>query len=226
MAAEDHTLAASFRDDLIERAMALVQKQGLGDTSLRSIATQLGTSHRMLIYHFGSTAEFWDAVTTRVHERDRRALAETAGHGVVPWIEDTWADLASPENLSFARLMFEVYGQALGDSERFDRFLSQVVDGWVDSLVDALHRQFRLTRREARGQARLWLAVLRGLLLDLLTTGDRAATTEALELFASSMRLARRKPRPPLVGLRMGVSMTSQRDRVGDQVFTLVAELL
>jgi AcrR family transcriptional regulator len=197
MASRHDTPAGSSREDLVERAMALVQKHGLGDTSLRSIATQLGTSHRMLIYHFGSAAGFWDAVMARVHERDRKALAETAEHGVVPWIEETWSDLTSPENLAFARLMFEVYGQALRDRERFDGFLSHVIDGWVDSLTDALHRQFHLTRREARIQARLRLAVLRGLQLDLLTTGDRAATTEALELFASSMRLAPRKPRPP-----------------------------
>jgi AcrR family transcriptional regulator len=181
------------RTDLLDRAVEHVSAHGLGDSSLRAIAAQLGTSHRMLIYHFGSAERFWDAVMARTRKRDRRALSEAAASGEVPLLEATWASLSSARNLPFARLMFETYGRALRDRKRFQPFLSQVVDGWIESVSDALEQQFRVGPQRARVEARLRLAVLRGLLLDLLTTGDREGTTEALESFAKRMRLQRRR---------------------------------
>ena len=47
--------------------------------------------------------------------------------------------------------------------------------------------------RDARAEARLGVAVIRGLLLDLLATGDRAALDEAVERF---ILLAEAAPRP------------------------------
>jgi AcrR family transcriptional regulator len=183
------------KHELLDRALAHVSERGLRDTSLRAIAAELGTSHRMLIYHFGSAEDFWDAVVGRMRERDRHALREAARLGRVPLIEDTWARMSSRQNLPFGRLLFETYGHALRDPKRFRGFLSQAVDGSVEAIAAALHRQFRVTKSEARTQARLRLALLRGLLLDLLTTGDRAGTDAALSLFAARMRLAPRTQR-------------------------------
>ncbi len=185
------------KDRLIDRAIAYVKKHGLVDTSLRAVAAPLGTSHRMLIYHFGSAEEFWDAVMARIWAHDRQLLTDLAALGQVPWIEETWAHATAPRNLQFSRLMFEVYGRALRDRKRFRGFLSRAVDDWVGSVADALHRQFELTPSEARLQARLRVAVLRGLLLDLVTTGDRDGTTQALHLFAKRMRLTPRPRRGP-----------------------------
>ena len=42
------------RDDLLERAIDHLSKAGIGDVSLRGLAEEDGTSHRMLIYHFGA----------------------------------------------------------------------------------------------------------------------------------------------------------------------------
>jgi AcrR family transcriptional regulator len=184
---------ASARNELLDRALQHVAENGLRDTSLRAVAPQLGTSHRMLIYHFGSAEEFWDAVIARLRKRDRSELRAATTGGRVPWIEETWAQMAAPANLPFLQLFFETYGHALRDRKRFKRFLSQVVDDWIDTLSAALHAQFQVTRAQARVQARLRTAVLRGLCLDLLTTGDRRGTQAALELFATQMRLARRR---------------------------------
>jgi len=56
------------------------------------------------------------------------------------------------------------------------------------------------TDEDGRAMARLGLAVIRGLLLDLVATGNRKATNRALELFASmvaQLSAARRPPRAP-----------------------------
>jgi AcrR family transcriptional regulator len=192
MAAATKKKRADAKSELLDRALAYVAAHGLRDTSLRAVAPELGTSHRMLIYHFGSAEEFWDAVIARMRKRERAELRAAAVSGRVPWIEETWAQMAAPANLPFLQLFFETYGHALRDRKRFKRFLDQVVDGWVDTLGSALHAQFEVTAAQARVQARLRTAVLRGLSLDLLTTGDRRGTQAALELFAKQMRLARR----------------------------------
>jgi AcrR family transcriptional regulator len=44
----------SQRDTLLRAALAHVVHRGLADLSLRALAEDIGTSHRMLIYHFGS----------------------------------------------------------------------------------------------------------------------------------------------------------------------------
>jgi AcrR family transcriptional regulator len=184
---------ADAKGELLERALAHVAAHGLRETSLRAVAPELGTSHRMLIYHFGSAEEFWDAVIARMRKRDRRELRAAATSGQVPWIEETWSQMSAPANLPFLQLFFETYGHALRDRKRFKRFLAEAVDGWIETLSEALHAQFKVTRVEARVQARLRNAVLRGLCLDLLTTGDRRGTQAALELFAKQMRLKRRR---------------------------------
>ena len=42
------------RRRLLERAIDHVAAHGIADLSLRRLAEALGTSHRMLIHHFGS----------------------------------------------------------------------------------------------------------------------------------------------------------------------------
>lgn len=184
---------ADMREVLLERAVAHMARHGLADASLRSIAAALGTSHRMLIYHFGSAEDFWTAALTGLRTRERAELSRSAERGRAPSIRQTWASLAAPSNLPRMQLFFATYGRALAEPERFRGFLDEVVTDWLDTVGDTLGKQHRVTRAHARLQARLRLAVLRGLCLDLLTTGDRAGTTAALNWFAARAELAPRK---------------------------------
>jgi AcrR family transcriptional regulator len=181
------------RGALLDRAVEHVSRRGLADASLRSIAEVLGTSHRMLIYHFGSAEEFWTAVIGGLRFRERDALRASAASGRMPALRETWTSLSAPRSLPRMQLLFETYGRALADRARHKAFLSEVVDVWLDTVGDTLHAQTRATKAHARMQARLRLAVLRGLCLDLLTTGDRAGTTEALKWFEARVRLAPRR---------------------------------
>jgi len=49
--------------------------------------------------------------------------------------------------------------------------------------VPAIAREAGLDNKTARAEARLAVAIVRGLLLDLLATGDREAATEAYERY-------------------------------------------
>ena len=44
----------SPRDRLLTAVSEYVASHGLSDFSLREVAAAIGTSHRMLLYHFGS----------------------------------------------------------------------------------------------------------------------------------------------------------------------------
>ncbi len=64
------------------------------------------------------------------------------------------------------------------------------MEAWIEPSSE-LFRRLGFGEDEARAEARLSLAVARGLLLDLLATGDRAAVDAAAEQY-----LRRYEPRP------------------------------
>ncbi len=97
-----------------------------------------------------------------------------------------WQTLREPELASSERLFFELYGQALQGRPYAVPFLNGVVNSWVEVAVPAMVAG-GLTEPEARAQARLGLAVVRGLLLDVLATGNDAAVDEAYELFLTAV---------------------------------------
>lgn len=172
---------------LLDAALPHLLEHGYQDQSLRAIAEQLGTSHRMLIYYFGSADGFWEAVLTRLRSTRISVLATQSAERRLPTLQEVWADLSSPQHLPLFRLMFQIYGKALAKPDRHRDFLRQVVDAWLDGLTRDLQAQHGWTQEQARPQARLHLAVMRGLMLDLLTTGDHRGTTEALALFARNV---------------------------------------
>ncbi len=63
------------RESLLTDAVEHFAKNGIGDASLRSIATSIGTSHRMLIYHFGSREGLLAEVVRTVEAQQRDLLA-------------------------------------------------------------------------------------------------------------------------------------------------------
>ena len=64
---------ATPRERLLDAAIEHFGRHGIGDTSLRGIAEAVGTSHRMLIYHFGSREGLLAEVTREVeHGGERR----------------------------------------------------------------------------------------------------------------------------------------------------------
>jgi hypothetical protein len=82
------------------------------------------------------------------------------------------------------RLFFELYARALVDGAEVEGFLPEAVEAWIEPSSE-LFRRLGFDEDDARAEARLSLAVARGLLLDLLATGDRAAVDAAVERYLS-----------------------------------------
>ena len=168
------------RERLLDAAVRHALDAGIADLSLRQLAAAIGTSHRMLLYHFGSREGLLVAVTQAVEEQQRAALL---GSGTTPQdARRSWERLSDPKMWPQERLFFELYAYALRGRPGTEGFLDGIVESWVAPVTAALV-EAGADERTARADARLAVAVVRGLLLDLLATGDRAGVTEAYERF-------------------------------------------
>ena len=168
------------RERLLDAAVRHALDAGIADLSLRQLAAAIGTSHRMLLYHFGSREGLLVAVTQAVEEQQRAALLDS-GVG----LQDprrSWERLSDPKMWPQERLFFELYAYALRGRPGTEGFLDGIVESWIAPVAAALV-EAGADERTARADARLAVAVVRGLLLDLLATGDRAGVTEAYERF-------------------------------------------
>lgn len=184
------------RQELLHAAIEYVAANGLTDLSLRRLAAELGTSHRMLSHHFGSKEGLWVAIIQEVEQR-QLALFDTVLIDPDASLGDTlrawWQHISHPSLWPNERLFFEVYGQALHHRPHTAHLLDGIVDNWLAPAA-ALGEARGLARDEALAFARLGLAVSRGLLLDLLATGDRQGVDAAMEQWIA---LNERRATPP-----------------------------
>ncbi len=181
------TATPTGRDALLERAIGHFAAHGIGDTSLRGLAEAIGTSHRMLIYHFGSREGLLAAVVAAVEQGARDTLArmveearddpEPLDAGLRYW------RLVTDDALVYGPLFFELSSHAMRGLPHAGELRERLVTTWLDALT-AMWAARGVPRRTARRQARLDLAVARGLLHDLLLTGDRSGVDAAMRDYA------------------------------------------
>jgi AcrR family transcriptional regulator len=168
---------------LLDAAIEYVAEHGLTDLSLRRLAAELGTSHRMLIHHFGSKQGLWVAIVREVERRQLAMIGDIVPDpsvSIADAMRAWWRHISDPSLWPNERLFFEVYGQALQDRPHTAELLDGIVDSWLEPAA-AIGEAMGVPRETAVANARLGIAVTRGLLLDLLATGDRAGVDAAME---------------------------------------------
>jgi len=171
------------RDRLLAAAVEYFAAEGIGDTSLRAIAGALDTSHRMLIYHFGSREGLLAAVVHAVERQQRDALDELMADTDLPPAEQAmrlWRRVTEAA-LTYGPLFFELSAHAVRDRPYTAPLREGLVWMWLPPLTE-LYRRAGMAEADAHAGARLGLGAARGLLLDLLATGDRAGVEQAVEL--------------------------------------------
>jgi len=169
------------RRQLLDALIESFAAGGIGGRSLRDIAASVDTSHRMLLHHFGSRDELLLAIVEEVERRQRAALDDLPDDPADA-VAAMWADLRRPELWPFERLFFECYARAAQGEEPFTRLLPGAVRTWLDDV------NARAGGHADPGLVRLGLAVTRGLLLDLVATGDRRGVDAAAARFVDMVR--------------------------------------
>lgn len=153
-------------------------------TSLRGIAAQVGTSHALLRYHFGSHAGVLTAMLIAQRARDNDTLSADAGDlSFAELVERVWTLYTDPARIARVRSFFVVVGLAAQEPEAYPEFIASLDD--LTNLLTEVARRDGDSETEATLRATVTIAALRGLLLqEVLTPGlpSQAALRLVLKL--------------------------------------------
>lgn len=175
------------RDQLLARAIAHFADHGVRDTSLRGLAGHIGTSQRMLSYHFGSREGLLVAVIDQVVADTTAALEDLFATHEDPFEagRENWRRAADGAR-RFGALFFEISSHAMHGQE-YARDLGHTIVTRAEEAFAATYRT-HTDATTARILARLTLAVGNGLLFATAIDGDRSASDAAIEEFIAMVR--------------------------------------
>ncbi len=129
----------SRRDELLELATDHVLTHGLIGLSLRPLAAAIGTSDRMLIYHFASRDALVTAIIARVNDRSVEAIrsmtpAKTVRDGVLV----LWEAYQREPMLSCEQVYVQATASGLLGEEPYRSGVRRANDRWGQALSDWL----------------------------------------------------------------------------------------
>lgn len=171
----------SIRRRLRDRAVDYVLAHGFAELSLRPLAKELGTNARMLVYHFGSREGLMRAILGGLREREDARIRSWFSSArrprtIAQFVRWYWRRLTAPDARSAGKLIFELYALALRDPQSYPGVLEDPVGYWKQLL----ERAGMPPTPRSDVLATVLLATMRGLLLDLLATGDEKRVTRAM----------------------------------------------
>jgi AcrR family transcriptional regulator len=198
------TVDSAHRDRLVDAVARDLLAHGLPGASLDRLATAAGTSARMLVHHFGSRQRLMDAALDRARgwEMDHARAALPPTQDFMAVLAGAWTWFGSDEAHRYFRLFGQVAAVArLGEDGPVSVPRSQLTTEWLTIFADGFTAH-GCRPRAAQRLATTLLAQVRGLLLDLDSTGDRPRIERAyrdyIALLATSPHLPRATgARPP-----------------------------
>jgi AcrR family transcriptional regulator len=172
------------RAELLGRIVDQLLTCGAADLSLRPLAQRVGTSARLLLYHFDSKEELVAAALAEVRRHIGESLQTRASQVRPETLRDlvmmVWDWATETPNQRYFRLLFEVDGLSMFDRLSFSDEVRRANSAVWITLID------RAAGRLAQGgdlfsaSSTLILGAIIGLLQDFLATDDLARTTKAL----------------------------------------------
>ena len=182
--------ATDRRAEWTGAATDYVLEHGLITLSLRPLAAALGTSDRMLLYHFGTKDDLVAAVLRASNDRACgaiRALPPSTGVGGA--VRDLWSAMEHPDVGPCTRMYVEAAALGLLGREPYASVAREANALWTEAVV-AHFRKAGAPEPFARRAASIVDAAFMGFLLDLpLDEGDRKST-EVSDLAAAVVALA------------------------------------
>lgn len=144
-------MADHHRTELLERCTDYVLTHGLIGLSLRPLAAAIGTSDRMLIYHFGNRDALVSAVVARANERAMAAVAALPEAPTVrSGVNRLWAAYRTEPLSSCMDVYCQAAATGLIGSEPYLSDARASAGLWVTTLQEYLVRCGAPPRRVAR----------------------------------------------------------------------------
>lgn len=186
--------ASNRKEQLRDAALAYLVEHGLTGVSLRPMAARLGTSARILMFHFKSKEGLMTEVMEELHARLQASflkLSETADPDFsdqrVPPLKRFWLWARDKKNFLYLRLLYESQIVAARNGKQYGRHLKKASTDWQRLVFQKLSESVR-----SQELATLCIAVFDGLFLELIVTGDRLRLTRAMDYFIAIARRSRR----------------------------------
>jgi AcrR family transcriptional regulator len=175
------------KTELRDAALAYLLEHGVANVSLRPMAAQLGTSARILMFHFKSKEGLLREVLQELNSRLQSSFLRIRSTGSdahrAPPLKLFWLWATRKENFPYLRLLYEVQIIAVQNPAQYRRYLKKASLDWQTVAFQALSESLR-----NNVMATLCIAVFDGLLLELMNTGERPRLTRALDHFISMAR--------------------------------------
>jgi AcrR family transcriptional regulator len=179
------------RGELLDAVGEYVLDNGIGGMSLRRVAQDVGVSHATLQHHFGSKEQLIDEIIDHVLTRTLVPPAADVEPPTVPDAEqrlrEMWAQWTSPTGLRDIRLFLEMVGHSFYDTNGYAAAMRRSMEARTRIMAAAIIAQ-GCPPEEAPVVATLLIGELRGLMTDLLITGDQERIDAAFELVLANSR--------------------------------------
>jgi len=157
---------ATRRDELADAATDYALEHGLIGLSLRPLARALGTSDRMLLYHFEDKDDLVATILRTTSERSVRSLRDLPlSPGLRHAVLDLWRAVTTGPQQRCQRLYVEAVALGLFGREPYATAVKETNASWV-SAVAAHFRRVGLSATAARQVTLLVDATFMGLQLD------------------------------------------------------------
>jgi AcrR family transcriptional regulator len=157
-----------------------LERHGLVDFSLRRAARAAGTTHKVLLYHFGNVDELMRQALLEL--RDRRIAAAVVAADDInntmlsERVQFVWRLLTDED--PGGRVLDQASGLALYDPVRYAGLGTDATEQYLPSIKAICPPSWPQNKRDE--VAEFILAALRGLLVDLLTSGEHARVNAGL----------------------------------------------
>jgi AcrR family transcriptional regulator len=158
---------ATRREELAEAATDYALEHGLIGLSLRPLAEALGTSDRMLLYHFADKDDLVATILRTTSARSVGTLRELPpSRDLRTAVLDLWQAVTTGSQERCQRLYVEAAALGLFGREPYATEVREANAGWMSALADHLVGA-GVPRRESRRAANLVDATFVGLQMDL-----------------------------------------------------------
>lgn len=172
--------------ELLERVTEDLAANGLVDFSLRRAARAAGTTHKVLLYHFDGADDLLSQAIPKLRQRRIDNVMAAAGAGpadrpLAERVRSMWPALTGPESW----VLDQAIGLSMYDAEHYVQLGREASRQYLPALLGLCPQHWSDERKLEVSE--MILAVLRGFLVEVRTSGDEAGVAAGFAALARAL---------------------------------------